>query len=425
MGKNQCEVRMKYISIAVIFLFLLAGCVTTPNDTNIQSTIESAVNSAVSTAIAPYEARYQELFSQDLVTLKELNDSQTTQNAQILEIVSSQIEDLSQNQLSNQMINPVPTATAASTVYEFVDGKPVPTEAAKKYKNDPTCVDRFTYVSDINVPDGMTITPNTNFTKSWYITNSGDCTWNSNYKLVYTSGSKVGKGTSFSILKPENYIFPGESLVVSADLLAPNEINTDFTTYWALQSDRGEIFGAGDAKNVYLSSSFRVTNSFNAIQNFGSLTCSDQFGYLTCGSSSLTNGRGVVYYDSTPMVESHRSFGPAIVAAPPIDEDNSIVRFEFGPLRFPRGSTFYTNFCCRPNTPHCDVQVRLFVREPGYEERLIAEEREWNDGLMNEFKFMLDDVYIFDQEFYYILEVQANGGSTAEDSIMFTNLKLY
>ncbi len=81
---------------------------------------------------------------------------------------------------------------------------------------------------------------------------------------------------------------------------------------------------------------------------------------------------------------------------------------------------------CRQDTPSCDVQVRLYIREPGYsEERLILETREWNDGLMGEWKYVLDDIGIFDQEFTYILEVQSNGGVDSDDLILFTNTRIY
>lgn len=409
---------MRKLLVIVFAIIILTSCVTTPDTISIQSTVESAVN----TAIAPYESRYKEF-----ITAEDLAVSQNEQNKQIQQVISEQIEyrmsDISDNIVRTTV---VPTVSPG-TVVEYVGGEAVPTPHVYSYDNkNSNCVDRFTYVSDMTVPDGMTITPYTNFPKTWYITNSGDCVWNSNYKIVYQSGSEVGKSKSFPLLKSGNYIQPGESVTVSADLVAPDAAGRTFTTYWAIENDRGERFGAGEAKNVYLSSSFRVDNSFDLIQNFGSITCADQYGYFTCGNSSLSSGRGVVYFDESPTFESRRNQGKAaIVAGPPSGEKDSLVRFEFGPLRFPRGSYFYTNFCCRPDTPHCDTQVRLYIREPGYGETLIQEIREWNDGLMGEWKFKLDDVGIFDQEFYYILEVQSNGGADAEDLITFANTRIY
>ena len=409
---------MRKLLLFTIAVFMLTGCVTTPDTTSIQATVESAVK----TAVAPYESRYSEF-----ITAEDLEASQTEQNKQIQQVISEQIEYRLSDASEDIVRSTAAPTVAAGTVVEYVGGQSVPTPQPYSYDNKSSnCVDRFTYVSDMTIPDGMTITPYTNFTKTWYITNSGDCVWNSNYKIVYQSGNEVGRSKSFPLLKSGNYIQPGESVTVSADLVAPDVVGRTFTTYWAVENDRGERFGAGDAKNVYLSSSFRVDNSFDLIQNFGSITCSDQYGYFTCGNSSLSSGRGVVYYDESPTFESRRNQGKAaIVAGPPSGDKDGLVRFEFGPLRFPRGSHFYTNFCCRPDTPHCDAQVRLYIREPGYGETLVQEAREWNDGLMGEWKFKLDDVGIFDQEFYYILEVQTNGGADAEDLITFANTRIY
>ena len=235
---------MRKLLVIIIAIIILTGCVTTPDTTSIQATVESAVN----TAIAPYESRYSEF-----ITAEDLAASQNEQNRQIQQVISEQIEyrisDISENIVQTAI---VPTV-APGTVVEFVGGQAVPTPQTYSYDNkNSNCVDRFTYVSDMTIPDGMTITPYTNFAKTWYITNSGDCVWNSNYKIVYQSGNEVGKSKTFPLLKSGNYIQPGESVTVSANLIAPDDVGRTFTTYWAIENDRGERFGAGEAKNVYL-----------------------------------------------------------------------------------------------------------------------------------------------------------------------------
>ena len=56
---------------------------------------------------------------------------------------------------------------------------------------------------------------------------------------------------------------------------------------------------------------------------------------------------------------------------------------------------------------------------------MVQEIREWNDGFFGELKFKLDDIEVFDQDFTYIIEVQANGGVDADDLILFWNTKIY
>ena len=402
----------KIIFLAAIMVVILASCTNTPEPIDLEATVQSVV----STELAPYKEQMG-----GYVSSAELQQAQEEQNRQIQQYIGEQIERAKSD---------FGTAPTEIPLYEtnpelFSTSVTATPSDYFSYENTD-CLDAFTYVSDITIPDGMIITPNTHFTKTWYVTNSGECTWNSNYNIVYHSGDKVGQSQSYQILKPGYFIKPGESVSISADMIAPDQPNTNFESYWALESDRGERFGSGEAKNVFLSAKFRVENTFSPIQNFGSLTCSDGEGPILCGVMGAESGRGSVYYDDTPMVESRRSQGnPGIVLLPSPGENGGKVRFEFGPLRFPRGSWFYTNFSCRPDTPHCDVQVRLYTREPGYEERLVEEIREWYDGFMGEWKFQLDSRGIFDQEFFYILEVETNGGSDAEDAIMFINTRIY
>jgi hypothetical protein len=44
---------------------------------------------------------------------------------------------------------------------------------------------------------------------------------------------------------------------------------------------------------------------------------------------------------------------------------------------------------------------------------------------MNEWKFMLDQIEVFDQDYYYAIEVESLGGATDEDLIMFSNFRIY
>ena len=402
---------MKKLIFLFCLLLVLAGCSNTPESIDIQATVDSAV----SAALAPYTEKMDGFVSQ-----ADLEAAQTEQNQKIQQFILDQIEQV-KTEVADVPVQP--EENSIGTV-EYTGYRYTPTPEANLI-NDPLCVDEFTFVSDLTVPDGMTITPGTNFQKSWYITNSGTCTWNSNYRVLYHSGDNVGRSKEFALLQPGYYIKPGESTVVSVDLIAPHEVGGTYTTYWSLKSPGGDEFGAGQAKNIYLSSNFRVESQFVVTQNFGSLQCSDDYGYFTCGINQSDGSRGSVYYDDTPMLESGRSQGnPAIAVRPPSGE-NTVVRFEFGPLRFPRRSNFYTNFCCRPDTPSCDVQVRLYIREPGYSEMLVQEIREWNEGLMGEWKFVLDDIGIFDQDFTYILEVQSNGGADPDDLILFTNTRIF
>lgn len=380
---------------------VLSACVNTPPGEDIQGTVEAVVG----TAIAEYDASHQ------YIDPAELEASQEDQNEIMrqyigdkLSLAISEMEEVKEVQA---------TATAESGI------KPIehPTLEAS---TDGPCTNAFEYVSDINVPDGTKITRDTVFKKSWYIKNTGTCTWNDDYKLAYNSGKLKGTSDTFSFLEPNYFVKPGESVVVSAEFQAPNEINTEFSSFWSLMTDDGKVFGSGPQQNVYLSVRINVSAGYSFVENFNAGTCSDDYGYIVCGAAS-NGSSGAVYYDATPMMESHYTGLPSFIVEPTHTEGGS-ARVEFGPIRMPAGTQFYTAYCCRPDTPHCDVNVSLKVREAGRtEEYELKSDRKYNDGLQHDWKFVLSDYGYYNQDLYFIFEVTANGGGDGEDAIIFQN----
>ncbi len=89
------------------------------------------------------------------------------------------------------------------------------------------------------VPDGTEKNPGEAFVKSWRIRNDGSCTWETSYKLVFSSGDRMDGPTSQNLASP---VRPGETVDIAINLKAPSS-NGLYTGYWKLQSDKGEQFG--------------------------------------------------------------------------------------------------------------------------------------------------------------------------------------
>ena len=89
------------------------------------------------------------------------------------------------------------------------------------------------------VPDGTEKNPGEAFVKSWRIRNDGSCTWETSYKLVFSSGDRMDGPTSQNLASP---IRPGETVDIPINLKAP-AANGLYKGFWKLQSDKGEKFG--------------------------------------------------------------------------------------------------------------------------------------------------------------------------------------
>jgi len=89
------------------------------------------------------------------------------------------------------------------------------------------------------VPDDTELIVNTTFTKTWTLKNVGSCTWTSGYHVIFDNGDAMGGPASIPITA--GTVAPGESVVVSVDLVVPGAIGT-YRGNWRIKSPEGEIF---------------------------------------------------------------------------------------------------------------------------------------------------------------------------------------
>ncbi|KAI8889708.1 hypothetical protein K501DRAFT_328870 [Backusella circina FSU 941] len=99
------------------------------------------------------------------------------------------------------------------------------------------------FIVDVNIPDGTTVTPNTTFIKMWKLKNTGSQPWPAGSQLVYHSGDIL---RSYPCTHPYGFavpsIGPNEEACVVAELEAP-ENPGEYTSYFSVTSPEGTRFG--------------------------------------------------------------------------------------------------------------------------------------------------------------------------------------
>jgi hypothetical protein len=106
---------------------------------------------------------------------------------------------------------------------------------------ESTCSDNATFVQDVTVLDDTRFSPGENFTKTWRLSNSGTCTWTSNYALIFADGDQMS-GESPQLFTTE--VIPGQTIDLSVDLTAPAS-NGTYRGNWLLRNEKGDLFGLG------------------------------------------------------------------------------------------------------------------------------------------------------------------------------------
>jgi hypothetical protein len=103
--------------------------------------------------------------------------------------------------------------------------------------NTPSPCNNALYISE-TVPDGTEFEVGENFTKTWRLKNVGTCTWNTNYKLKFGSGDKMGGPSSQNLAQA---VGPNETVDISVALKAPASAGT-YKGVWQIVDDGGNTF---------------------------------------------------------------------------------------------------------------------------------------------------------------------------------------
>jgi hypothetical protein len=96
-------------------------------------------------------------------------------------------------------------------------------------------------------PDGKIYAPGESFLKTWWLQNTGTCTWDKTFRLVYWDGDLIGGAVSYPL---PVVIAPGESKEIAILLQAPATEGT-YRGYWRLKSPWGYDFGVGPTSQSF------------------------------------------------------------------------------------------------------------------------------------------------------------------------------
>jgi hypothetical protein len=101
------------------------------------------------------------------------------------------------------------------------------------------CVNEAEVVEQALDPVSGVVAPDATFTASWEVRNSGDCTWNRTYRLVFVRGERMESPRTARL---RSTVGPGNTLSVTMDLTAPSEAGR-YEAVWQLRTPDGESFG--------------------------------------------------------------------------------------------------------------------------------------------------------------------------------------
>jgi hypothetical protein len=138
-------------------------------------------------------------------------------------------------------IPPSPTSVAVQPTPTATEPQPTPTNTLTATVDEAACY-RVEFVTDVTIEDDTTFAPGATFRKIWRLRNVGECTWTTDYALVFVDGDQMDGADAIPLPRE---VPPEGTIDLSVDLTAPDEEGT-YQGNWQLRNDTGRLFGIGD-----------------------------------------------------------------------------------------------------------------------------------------------------------------------------------
>jgi len=296
--------------------------------------------------------------------------------------------------------SPQPTNTSSPTDTPQLTNTPLPTST-----NTPIGVcDQAGFVTE-TVEDNSDFAPNKTFTKTWTVKNTGTCTWNSSYAVVFTSGNNA-MGAPAAKQLTTGTVEPGQTIVISMDLTTPSAVG-NYKAEFKLRNANGVIFGFGVDNRSFWVQIDVVVSSYNFATNACLAIWTSNVGTLPC-PGTLGNINGYILVDAAPKLESgYQDNEPAIWMGAP-DQVDSWIKGVYPAVTVTQGMFFQTILGCHPDATNCNVHIRLnYIADGGPEQNLLLW-TETNDGTFKKVKSDISSLAGKSVQFIFIVEAYGN-----------------
>ena len=145
---------------------------------------------------------------------------------------------------------PLITATSlAGTASAPAPGSATPLSVKTPLATAQAACDNMAYVADVTIPDGSVVAAGDTMKKTWTVKNTGPCSWNQDYKLIFGWG---GQGTDWNTLQAvalSKDVAPGDTISITVELSAPSA-SGEYVAAFKLQNDKGINFPPGQQLTI-------------------------------------------------------------------------------------------------------------------------------------------------------------------------------
>ena len=248
----------------------------------------------------------------------------------------------------------------------------------------PSACDKAQFIVDVNIPDGTTLQPGAQFTKTWRLKNVGTCAWaKDTYQLVFFSGERMNGPSSAPFVAS---VPVGATAEFSITLTAPSAAGT-YRGYWMFKNASGALFGIGAQANKPWWVDIKVSgptvtpggptaapsptttpggptatpvagNAYDFAVNACNGTWVSGAGTLTCPGTD-GDAKGFVLKLTNAKLESGSTDTRPSIITFPQNVQNGYIQGFYPPFKVQSGDRFRATINCESGATNCYVAFRL------------------------------------------------------------------
>lgn len=237
------------------------------------------------------------------------------------------------------------------------------------------------FLQDVTIPAGSVLPVGTRFIKTWRVQNTGSCSWDAGYALVFASGSQLGSITS--VILPV-VVAPGQTADLSTTLTAPL-MPGYYQSSWLLRSPENALFGAGpEGLTPFLVqiTTFQPAGwsnfAYDFVANYCAATWNSRAGNLSCQGLSQDAAGSVLLLNGADL-EARRSNDLLLWTRPSL-QNNGWISGQYPAYLVNSNDHFLAEVGCLNGSQGCDVTFYLDYRASNGATGRLGAWREVYDG---------------------------------------------
>jgi hypothetical protein len=221
--------------------------------------------------------------------------------------------------------------------------------------------DQASFVEDVTYPPNSEVEAGEDFVKTWRVTNTGTCTWDSAYALEYVAGEDMDAPLSVPLAQT---VVPSETADVTVIFTAPTAEGS-YTGFWALVNPEGERVPMENLPDGNLKVLVEVNTLDEVAYDFAANYCradweSLVYPDLPCPGDPQARGRGyVLRLDGGELESGLDVTDPILVTRPDNGDTDGFILGTFPPFVIEDGDHFMATIGCAPDGYQCNIYFDL------------------------------------------------------------------